>query len=50
MYKVISFGYRCSSATFIQKLNLKTESYPFDWIVSKLDVIKDCIETNFVHF
>jgi hypothetical protein len=50
MYKVISFGYRCSSAGFIQNLNLKTESYPFDWLVSSLPVIKDCIETNFVHF
>lgn len=50
MYKVISFGHRCSSASFIQNLNLKTESYPFDWLVSKLDVIKDCIETKFVHF
>jgi hypothetical protein len=50
MFKVISFGYRCSSASFIQQLNLKTESYPFDWLVSKLDIIKDCIETNFVHF
>jgi len=50
MYKVISFGHRCSSASFIQKLNLKTESYPFDWLVSKLDVIKDCIETKFIHF
>jgi hypothetical protein len=42
MYKVISFGHRCSSASFIQNLNLKTESYPFDWLVSKLDIIKDC--------
>jgi hypothetical protein len=50
MYKVISFGHRCSSTSFIQNLNLKTESYPFDWLVSKLDIIKDCIETKFVHF
>lgn len=50
MYKVISFGHRCTSASFLQLLNLKTESYPFDWLVSKLDVVKDCIETNFVHF
>jgi hypothetical protein len=50
MDKVISFGYRCSSASFLKLLNLKTESYPFDWIVSKLDVVQDCIETNFVHF
>jgi hypothetical protein len=50
MYKVISFGHRCSSASFIEKMNLKTESYPFDWLVSKLDVIQDCIETRFIHF
>ena len=50
MFKVISFGYRCPSASFIQLLNLKTESYPFDWLVSNLDVIKDCIETKFIHF
>jgi hypothetical protein len=50
MVKVISVGHRCSSSSFIKTLNLKTESYPFDWIVSKLDVVEDCIETNFVHF
>lgn len=50
MYKVISFGHRCSSASFIKRLNLKTESYPFDWLISKLDVIQNCIETRFVHF
>jgi hypothetical protein len=47
---MISFGYRCSTGGLIQKLNLKTESHPFDWCVSKLDVIKDCIETKFIHF
>ena len=40
MYKVISFGHRCSSASFFQALNLKIESYPFAWLVSKLDVYK----------
>ncbi len=50
MHKVISFGHRCSSTTFLELLQLKTESYPFDWLVSKLDVIQHCIETDFVHF
>jgi len=50
MYKVISFGHRCSSAHFMKMLDVKKESYPFDWLVSKLDVIQDCIETNFVNF
>lgn len=50
MFKVVSFGHRCSSAGIIKLLNLKTESYPFDWLVSKLDIIMDCIDTKFVHF
>uniref|UniRef100_A0A6C0D9V1 Papain-like cysteine peptidase n=1 Tax=viral metagenome TaxID=1070528 RepID=A0A6C0D9V1_9ZZZZ len=50
MYKVISFGHKCTCAGLIQHLGLKTESYPFDWLISKLDTIKDCIETNFIHF
>lgn len=50
MHKIILFGHRCSTTTLIEKLNLKTESYPFDHLVSKLDIIQDCIETNFIHF
>jgi hypothetical protein len=50
MFKVIPFGHRCTSASFIKALNLKTESYPFDWMISKLDVIQHCIETNFIEF
>lgn len=48
--KIISFGYRCSSAGFLKKLGLKNESYPFDWLISRLFVIKHCIETNFTEF
>lgn len=48
--KIISFGYRCSGATLLQNLELKHESYPFDWLVSKLNVIEHCIETNFIEF
>jgi hypothetical protein len=29
---------------------LKTESYPFDWLVSRLPVIQHCLETNFQYF
>jgi hypothetical protein len=49
-FKVISFGYRCQSAGLLQLLKVKEESYPFDWTVSNLNVIKDCIEDNFVNF
>lgn len=48
--KIISFGHRCSSASLIQLLNEKTESYPFDWMITKLSTIKKCVETDFVNF
>jgi len=31
-------------------MGLKTESYPFDWLVSKLDTIKLCINDSFIQF
>lgn len=46
----ISFGYRCSSAGILKKLQLKNESYPFDWLISTLSVITDCIKYNFYEF
>lgn len=45
-----SLGYRCSSAGILKYLNIKQESYPFDWLISRLPIIKDCIETDFQHF
>jgi len=49
-YKIISFGYRCSVAGILKKLGLKHESFPFDWLVSRLSVIKHCIEDDFQEF
>jgi hypothetical protein len=45
-----SCGYRCSSAAFLKRLGLKHESYPFDWCISRLSVIKDSIENEFQEF
>lgn len=45
-----SLGFRCSSASILKKMNLKTESYPFDWLISDLSVIRHCIETDFQEF
>lgn len=50
MTYLISFGYRCSVASILKKHNLRQESLPFDWLISRLHVIKDCIETNFNNF
>jgi len=49
-YKIISLGFRCSVAGMIKRMGLKTESHPFDWLISRLHVIQDCIETNFNFF
>ena len=47
---IIPMGYRCSSSEIIRILNLKKESYPFDWTISKLSTIKDCIINDFKQF
>jgi hypothetical protein len=46
----ISFGYRCSSASFLTKKGIRTCSMPFDWLVSRLSVIQHCIENQFQEF
>ena len=48
--QILSLGYRCSSAGIIKSLGLKTESYPFDWLVSRLPIIEHCIQTDFLEF
>ena len=47
---IFSLGYRCSSAGILKSLGLKHESYPFDWLVSRLPIIEHCIETGFSEF
>jgi len=48
--QIVSLGYRCSSAGIIKALGLKTESHPFDWLVSRLPIIEDCVHTDFKAF
>lgn len=47
---VFSLGYRCSAAGILKRLGIKTESYPFDWLVSRLPIVEHCIETDFKEF
>lgn len=48
--KIFSLGFRCSSSAILKNLGLKEESYPFDWLISRLSVIKQCIEDDFKQF
>ncbi len=50
IHKFIPLGYRCSSAGILRKMGLKLESYPFDWLISRLDVITDCLINGFDEF
>lgn len=47
---VCALGPRCISSFFLKRTGLKNESYPFDWIYSSVDVIKDCISNDFKVF
>lgn len=45
--KIISIGSICFSSQWIKDNNYKRESYPFDWIVSSLDMCLHCINDDF---
>lgn len=47
---IFSVGHRCTSASLIKEMRHKFETYPFDWVVSKLDVLVHCIETDFEEY
>jgi hypothetical protein len=47
---VCSLGFNCHSAQFLKTNDLKKASYPFDWIMSNLSVVKHCIEDDFKTF
>lgn len=48
--KIISLGPNCHTAGILKILNYKTESYPFDWIISNIDIVIDCIITDFKNY
>lgn len=48
--KICSIGSFCQSSRLLQRLELKEESYPFDWILSNHKMIKHCIEDDFKTF
>jgi hypothetical protein len=48
--KIISLGISCCGALALRNLNLKQETYPFDWIILTPDIILDCIKNDFIKF
>lgn len=47
---IFSVGHRCTTASLIKIMNMKFESYPFDWVVSKLSSVQYFLENNFENF
>ena len=47
---VCSLGFNCHASQMLKDNNLKLESYPFDWIMSNLDVVKKCLQDDFKTF
>jgi hypothetical protein len=49
--EIISLGSNCCVAYQKQQLNLKKETYPFDWLrVDSLNDINQCLDDNFYYF
>ena len=46
----ISLGYFCSVALELERIGLRSASYPFDWTISDFEGVIDAIENNFIHF
>jgi len=47
---VISLGDNCCVGKWLQRLRLKKQSYPFDWLFSRADIVRDCLEDDFAKF
>lgn len=47
---VCSLGSFCHTASHLQKYNLRSCSYPFDWTLSSPQMIMDCLENDFETF
>ena len=47
---VYSLGPFCHTGNLLQRLDVKKESYPFDWICTNLNTIIHCIENDFKIF
>ena len=47
---IFSVGHRCTTASLIKIMKMKFESYPFDWVVSKLETVQYCIQNKFNDF
>jgi hypothetical protein len=48
--KYFSVGHRCSTTQLLIDCGIRCESHPFDWLVSKLDVVQHSLLDDFKEF
>jgi len=48
--ELVSLGPNCHTAGILSQLNYKKCSYPFDWVLTNLNVISYNISNNFIDF
>ncbi|MDR3550770.1 MAG: DUF1796 family putative cysteine peptidase [Candidatus Babeliales bacterium] len=46
----ISLGRACPSALNLRKLHMRSDAYPFDWVVSPFDSLLTALQTDFQYF
>ena len=50
MYNILTLGSTCYPASVLRYLNLRDFALPFNWIVSDINGLEQCFDTNFEKF
>jgi putative papain-like cysteine peptidase DUF1796 len=45
--QIVSLGTNCYTAAVLERLGLKKEPFPFDWLSTTLPMVQSCIESDF---
>lgn len=49
-FNYLTLGYDCSPAAALRNLNLRNFALPFDWVISNINILEKCFDTNFENF
>lgn len=50
MFSPVPLGYDCSAAGALRDLGLRQEAYPFDWVQSRAEIVRQCILDGFARY
>lgn len=50
MFLPLPLGYDCSPAGALRDLGLRQEAYPFDWVQSSAEIVRQCIVEGFARY